>query len=375
MPPRSTSKRKSTSAANDKAPKADEAEESPLTDQEASDADDKPKAKRAKKQKPAKEESDGGGEEEEDKPKPKKAKAKKGPVEPLDASLPTNLTVPDPLALFERPQEGRIRISAWNVAGLRASEKKGFSRYVEAEDADVLVVTETKTPEIALPALDSRYEHRFWGNHSKKGQAGTAIFSKTKPLNVIYGMHDGGEDVSKEESEGRCVTLEFDNTFVVGTYVPNAGSGLKNMDQKKAWNRAFERYLRELDAKKPVVWCGDLNVVATEKDIRNWKTNYNKSPGCTDDEIDGFSSQLNPPEDSGHKKLVDVWRHFNPDKEGHYTYQAYKFQCRSKGIGWRLDYFVTSERLMPKVKSCEMRHEIWGASDHLPLVLDIEGPL
>ncbi|GAA5830345.1 hypothetical protein JCM11251_001317 [Rhodosporidiobolus azoricus] len=374
MPP----KRKS---ATDAVPaKEEEEDDSPLTEQD-SDPAAKPKKKRTKKQAAAKKdesagEEDGDGEDEDGKGKKKKAaKAKKPPVEPLDPSLPTNLTIPDPLSPFERPGEGRIRISSWNVAGLRACEKKGFSRYVEAEDADILVVTETKTPEIKVPSLDSRYEHRFWGNHNKKGQAGTAIFSKIKPLDVTYGMHDENGEVPREDSEGRCVTLEFEKTFVVGTYVPNAGAGLKTLEQKKAWNRVFERYLRELTAKKPVIWCGDQNVVATEKDIRNWKTNYNKSAGCTDDEINGFNSQLNPSEDSGHEKLVDVWRQLNPDKEGHYTYQSYKFQCRSKGIGWRLDYFVVSERLMPKVKACEMRHEIWGASDHLPLVLDIEGPL
>ncbi|GAA6008936.1 hypothetical protein JCM10207_004033 [Rhodosporidiobolus poonsookiae] len=312
---------------------------------------------------------------ESDDPKPKKKRAKKDPVTPIHSHLPTNLTVPDPLQPFPRPADGTMRISSFNVAGLRASEKKGFSRYVIAEDADILVVTETKTAAIALEALDDRYPFRYWGDSAKKGQAGTAVFSKVEPVNVTYGLPNGGEDVSLAESKGRCVTLEFANSFVIGTYVPNAGAGLKNLPDKVAWNRAFERYLRELDAKKPVIWCGDLNVVPTDKDIRNWKTNYNKSAGCTDDEINGFNAQLNPSDESGHKKLVDVWRHLNPDEEGYYTYQSYKFQCRSKGIGWRLDYFVVSERVMEKVKACEMRHEIWGASDHLPLVVDIEGPL
>ncbi|GAA6027049.1 hypothetical protein JCM8097_006070 [Rhodosporidiobolus ruineniae] len=337
----------------------------------ASDADDKPK--------PTKDDAEDSPlsevESEEDKPKKKKAKKAKEPVTPLDKSLPVNKTVPDPLEPFEKPKEGVVRISAWNVAGLRASEKKGFSRYVNAEDADILVVTETKTPEIAVESLNSRYEHRFWGDHHKKGQAGIAIFSRHKPLNVVYGLPDGTPDVSKEESEGRTITLEFESLYLIGVYVPNAGAQFKTLNAKKAWNRAFERYLRELDAKKPVVWCGDFNAIRGEKDIRNWKTNHNKSAGAHDDEIEGLNSQLMPAEESGHEKLVDVWRHLNPDKEGHYTYQAYKFDCRTKGIGWRLDYQVVSERLMPKVKACEMRHEIWGASDHLPIVLDIEGPL
>ncbi|BGP06056.1 hypothetical protein JCM10049v2_001875 [Rhodotorula toruloides] len=305
---------------------------------------------------------------------PKKKRAKKPPVTPLDPSVPTNKEVPEDLSPFPRPPEGCVRISAWNVAGLRASEKKGFSRYVNAEDADILVVTETKTPELSLPALDDRYEYRYWGDHVKKGHAGTAIFSKIKPLNVSKGFQ-ASEEVTAADSEGRMITLEFENSYVVGTYVPNAGNGLKTLPEKEKWNRAFETYLRELDAKKPVIWCGDLNVVPTPTDIRNWKTNYNKSAGCTDAEINGFKAQLNPEEGSGHKRLVDVWREKHPDLEGHYTYYSYKFQCREKGIGWRLDYQVVSERLLPKVKACEIRAEIWGASDHVPIVLDIEGPL
>ncbi|GAA5848667.1 hypothetical protein JCM8547_004590 [Rhodosporidiobolus lusitaniae] len=348
MPPKPTSsKRKIESPSPSSAAAA--AEDSPLSDPPASDEDDKPKKKRAKKA--------------------------KDPVVPLDPNLPTNLTVPDPLEPFARPAEGAVRVSAFNVAGLRASEKKGFSRYVEAEDADILIVTETKTPEIKLDSLDSRYEYRYWGDSKKKGQAGTAVFSKIKPLDVVYGIPGDARDIFHEDSAGRCVALEFKTCYMVGTYVPNAGAALKTMPEKKAWNAAFERYLRELDGKKPVIWCGDLNVVATEKDIRNWKTNYNKSAGCTDDEIAGFNSQLNPPEDSGHEKLVDVWRHQNPEQEGHYSYYSYKFKCREKGIGWRLDYVVVSERLLSKVKACEMRQEIWGASDHIPLILDIEGPL
>lgn len=127
------------------------------------------------------------------------------------------------------------------------------------------------------------------------------------------------------------------------------------MPRKQAWNAAFEAYVRELDAKKPVVWVGDFNVVLTDSDIRNWKTNYEKSAGCTSIEIDGFNSQLNPPDGSGHAKLIDTWRVLHPDTVGHYSYYGYRFQCRSKGIGWRLDYNVVSERLMPRVKQSEIR--------------------
>lgn len=223
------------------------------------------------------------------------------------------------------------------------------------------------------------------------------MLSKIEPLSVTMGLPTLAPQA---DSEGRIITLEFAHHFVVGVYVVNAGDGLKAMPQKEAWNRAFETYLRELDAKKPVVWTGDINVVPGEKDIRNWKTNYNKSAGCTQIEIDGFMAQLNPSPESGHKKLIDVWRRewrlfyagdgeqgrvltagwrasadLHPDTEGVYSYYSYRFQARMKGIGWRLDSFLLSERLLDKVGQCEIRSTVYGASDHLPLILDIKGPL
>jgi AP endonuclease-1 len=180
--------------------------------------------------------------------------------------------------------------------------------------------------------------------------------SKIEPLNVTIGLPTAEGDLSL--TAGRIVTLEFANSYVVGTYVPNAGAALKEMPRKEAWNAAFERYLRQLDAKKPVIWGGDLNVVPTEQDVRNWKTNYEKSAGCTSKEIHAFNRQLNPEEGSGHEKLIDVWRKLHPDVVGHYSYYSLRFQCRVKGIGWRLDYAVVSERLLGKVKQCEIRQEV-----------------
>lgn len=132
------------------------------------------------------------------------------------------------------------------------------------------------------------------------------------------------------------------------------------MDLKEAWNASFEKHVRALETKgkKPIVWTGDLNCVPTDKDIRNWKTNYNKSAGCTQIEIDGLMRQMNPPEGSGHERLVDAWRELHPDLEGHYTYYSYRFSCRTKGIGWRLDSFIVSEQLLSKVNQCEIRHAI-----------------
>ncbi|ORY59440.1 Endonuclease/exonuclease/phosphatase [Leucosporidium creatinivorum] len=306
------------------------------------------------------------------KPAAKKSKAKE-PVKPLDASLPHNTTFPKDLQPFPTKAEGSVRLSAWNVCGIKACDKKGFRSYLEAEDADIIILTETKSVDPQIKELDDRYEHRYWGTDPKKGYAGTAVLSKIKPVSVVFGLP--GTKEPQANSAGRCVTLEFENSYVVGTYVPNAGAKLANLDKKEAWNEAFEAYLRELDAKKAVIWGGDLNVVPTETDVRNWKTNYNKTAGATQQEIDGFEKQLNPSAESGHKPLKDAWRQLHPDAVGYYTYFSARFQCREKGIGWRLDSFVVSERLMEKVKQCEIRLEIYGASDHVPVVLDIEGPL
>ncbi|GAA5878406.1 hypothetical protein JCM16303_002762 [Sporobolomyces ruberrimus] len=327
-------------------------------------------------------------EEEPKKKKAKKAPVKKGPVTPIHPDLPNNTAFPDPLEPFPRPEGNRdagdedkvVRISSWNVAGLKACEKKGFSKYVEAEDADILCLNETKCENLSLPSIDDRYPYRYWGVHHKKGQAGVAIFSKIEPINVVKGLPTTEPDVPQKDSEGRIITLEFEKSYVVATYVPNAGQGLKTLPEKAAWNKAFEVYLRELDSKKPVIWIGDLNVVPTDLDIRNWKTNYNKSAGVTDTEIDGFKSQLAGPEkeegkEGGAGKMIDVWRERNKELIGHYTYFSYKFQCRSKGIGWRIDMVVASERILSKVKQCEIRQTIYGASDHVPIIVDIEGPL
>ncbi|GAA5835153.1 hypothetical protein JCM3766R1_006885 [Sporobolomyces carnicolor] len=321
-------------------------------------------------------------------PKKKKAKKATGPVTPIHPELPNNTAFPDPLEPFARPTaSGQLRISSWNVAGLKACEKKGFSKYVEAEDADILCLNETKCDSFPLASIDDRYPHRYWGVHHKKGQAGVAVFSKVEPINVVKGLPavesepsdddeegDGAPAPTQKESEGRIITLEFENTFVIATYVPNAGQGLKNLAEKASWNKAFQRYLHSLDEKKPVIWIGDLNVVPTELDIRNWKTNHNKSAGVTDTEIDGFNAQLAGRGGEG-GKFVDVWRQRNEGVIGHYSYFSYKFQCRFKGIGWRIDMAVTSERLLDKVKQCEIRQTIYGASDHVPIVIDFEGPL
>ena len=224
--------------------------------------------------------------------------------------------------------------------------------------------------------------------------AGTAILSKHKALSVTRTL-PGHPDPNY--TKGRIVTLEFDNTYVVGTYVPNAGTGLKTLNEKNMWNEHFTTYIRDLDKKKPVIWTGDLNVAPTaigklaaqlcsgrcsriNPDLANPKTNWNKTPGYTEAETTAFKNILTPPSDAPDDakddapKFIDVWRHLHPDTH-HYTYFSYRFRCREKNLGWRLDMFVLSERLLERVKMCEIRDEIYGASDHCPVVMEIEGAL
>ncbi|GAA5965259.1 hypothetical protein JCM3765_006376 [Sporobolomyces pararoseus] len=378
MPPRSKSTTASSSSSSSKVEKKKRSPSSDLSEEEPINSDkeeeEPPKKKKQKKKEPA---------------------VKKGPVTPIHPELPNNTTLPDPLEPFPKPfnhEKGVLRISSWNVAGLKACEKKGFSKYVEAEDADILCLNEHKSQqEFKIDSIDSRYPYRYWGIHHKKGQAGVSIFSKIKPLNVTKGIpppfsSTQEEEVeegkvrgpSQEESKGRIITLEFENNYLIATYVPNAGQGLKNLAEKAAWNKTFENYLFDLDSKKPVIWIGDLNVVPTELDIRNWKTNYNKSAGVTDTEIKGFKSQLKgppPTPEGGERGFIDVWREKNPNVIGNYSYFSYKFQCRSKGIGWRIDFAIVSKRIFEKVETCEIRQSIYGASDHVPIVIDIQGPL
>ncbi|EJF65845.1 hypothetical protein DICSQDRAFT_77688 [Dichomitus squalens LYAD-421 SS1] len=274
---------------------------------------------------------------------------------------------------FAPKAAGAVRIATWNICGLAAAQKKGFKVYFDAEDADILILTETKVNNPpADPEFTQRYPHRYWAISDKKTYSGTAILSKIEPLSVKYDL-PGHPD--KSAVKGRIVTLEFESCYVIGTYVTNAGTGLKTLDAKKEWNKHFEVYIRELDKKKPVIWTGDLNVAPTALDLANPKTNWNKTPGYTEAETSAFARVLN--EDGAEPdapKFVDVWRKRHPDLR-HYTYFSYRFNCREKGLGWRLDMFVVSERLEEKVQMCEIRSEIYGASDHCPVVLELAGPL
>ncbi|KAI0647035.1 Endonuclease/exonuclease/phosphatase [Trametes meyenii] len=269
-------------------------------------------------------------------------------------------------------RRGEAQMQA-GLAELVGAAAQGFKSYVDAEDPDVLVLTETKVNNApADPALADRYPHRYWSIADKKTYSGTAILSKVEPLSVDYTL-PGHPDPSSVK--GRIVTLEFASYYLVGTYVVNAGTGLKTLDAKKEWNTHFEAYIRALDAKKPVIWTGDLNVAPTALDLTNPKPNWNKTPGYTEAETSSFARILNASgEEPDAPKFVDVWRKTHPALK-HYTYFSYRFSCREKGIGWRLDMFVLSERLVERVKMCEIRSDIYGASDHCPVVMEVESPL
>ncbi|KAF7294794.1 DNA-(apurinic or apyrimidinic site) lyase [Mycena indigotica] len=303
------------------------------------------------------------------------------------ATGPTNTVLPDVIE-FPPRISGTLRLATWNVCGIAASQKKGFKRYVEAEDPDILVLTETKVNNEPVDlALKARFPHWYWSISSKKTYSGTAILSKIKPLSVTTTL-PGHPD--PDLVKGRIITLEFENSYVVGTYVVNAGQDLKTLEQKKEWNVHFTTYIRDLDKRKPVIWTGDLNVAPTDLDLSNGKKNWNKSPGYTEAETTAFKNILEPPSEvADSNKFVDVWRQRHPD-ERQYTYFSYRFNCRLKGLGWRLDMFVLSERIADRVKmvwypllwlhslsifQCEIRSEIYGASDHCPLVMEIEGAL
>ncbi|KAJ6502350.1 Endonuclease/exonuclease/phosphatase [Mycena sanguinolenta] len=305
---------------------------------------------------------------------PKKAKPAKKPkvAEERINTQPTNKVLPVNIVFPERIP-GTLRLATWNVCGLAASQKKGFKYYVEAEDPDILVLTETKVNNEPVDlALKARFPYWHWSISDKKTYSGTAILSKHKPLSVTTTL-PGHPDPTYVK--GRIVTLEFENSYVVGTYTVNAGTNLKTLDEKKEWNIHFETYIRDLDKTKPVIWTGDLNVAPTEIDLTNAKSNWNKTPGYTEAETTSFKNILDPPESvPDAKKFVDVWRSLHPT-DRQYTYFSYRFNCREKGIGWRLDMFVLSERMADRVKMCEIRSEIYGASDHCPLVMEIEGAL
>lgn len=250
-----------------------------------------------------------------------------------------------------------MKIISWNVNGIRAVMKKGFPDFVKKYNPDILCLQETKAHPDQVDELLNDYEHHFWNSADKKGYSGTAIFSKIKPLNVSYG---GGIDVG--DTEGRIVTAEFDQFFLVNVYTPNAKRGLARLDYRQEWDKLFYAYLKELEKSKPVITCGDLNVAHTEIDLARPKNNT-KNAGFTQEERSGFQRYL----DGG---FLDTFRMFNQDPEN-YTWWSYMFNARAKNLGWRIDYFLASEKLKNNIISAEILNEVMG-SDHCPVTLNLK---
>ena len=250
-----------------------------------------------------------------------------------------------------------MKFISWNVNGLRAVAGKGFADIFKELDADFFCLQETK---MQAGQLDLQFDgyHSFWNYADKKGYSGTAIFTRHTPLSVTYGI-----GIYEHDHEGRVITLEMEDFYLITAYVPNSQDGLKRLDYRMKWEDDFRNYLLELDKKKPVIVCGDLNVAHKEIDLKNPKTNR-MNPGFTDQEREKFTALL----DSG---FTDSFRFFFPDLEGAYSWWSYRFQARAKNTGWRIDYFVVSNRLAERMESAAILNEIMG-SDHCPVELTLK---
>ncbi len=247
-----------------------------------------------------------------------------------------------------------MKFISWNVNGLRAVVGKGFADIFKQLDADFFCLQETK---MQAGQLDLNFEgyNSYWNYADKKGYSGTAIFTRHTPINVTYGI-----GIDEHDHEGRVITLEMENFYLITAYVPNSQDGLKRLDYRMTWEDDFRNYLLELDKKKPIIVCGDLNVAHKEIDLRNPKTNR-MNPGFTDQEREKFTTLLA----SG---FTDTFRHFYPELTEAYSWWSYRFQARAKNAGWRIDYFVVSNRLTEHMESASIHNKIFG-SDHCPVEL------
>lgn len=250
-----------------------------------------------------------------------------------------------------------MKFISWNVNGLRACVQKGFLDYFNSIDADFFCIQESKLQAGQID-LDLPDYHQYWNYAEKKGYSGTAIFAKNEPLSVSYGI-----GIEEHDKEGRVITLEYDNFYLVTCYTPNSQNELKRLPYRMQWEDDFREYLKTLDAKKPVVLCGDLNVAHNEIDLKNPKTNR-KNAGFSDEERAKMTELLG----SG---FTDTFRYFYPDAEGIYSWWSYRFKAREKNAGWRIDYFITSKRINDKLKKAAIHTDVLG-SDHCPVEVDIE---
>jgi len=250
-----------------------------------------------------------------------------------------------------------MKLISWDVNGLRACLGKGFADYFAREDADFFCLQETKM-QPGQAEIPAEGYHQYFYSAEKKGYSGTAILTKHKPISVSYGM-----DSELHDHEGRLITLEYENFYMVTVYTPNSQRELTRLQYRLCWEEDFRMYLKKLDAKKPVIVCGDLNVAHKEIDLKNPKTNVNNA-GFTPQERAAMTKLL----DSG---FVDTFRHLYPDAVGAYSWWSYMFSARAKNAGWRIDYFLVSERIRDRITAAAIHSDVMG-SDHCPVVLEID---
>lgn len=250
-----------------------------------------------------------------------------------------------------------MKLITWNVNGLRAAMNKGFFDFVREEAPDFLCLQETKMQEGQAPVLLEGYL-QYWNSAIRKGYSGTAIFARKEPLSVNLHIDEEGHD-----EEGRAITLEYDGFYLVNIYTPNAQEKLARIDYRMAWEDAFRRYVTKLDRKKPVIMCGDLNVAHQEIDLKNPKSNRGNA-GFSDEERGKFTELLKA-------GFTDTFRHLYPDVESAYTWWSYRFTARANNAGWRIDYFLVSDRIRNRVRDVILRSDIFG-SDHCPVVIEID---
>ena len=250
-----------------------------------------------------------------------------------------------------------MKCISWNVNGLRACVQKGFLEQFNEMDADFFCIQESKLQENQIE-LDLPGYYQYWNYAIKKGYSGTAVFTKRKPLCVQYGI-----GLEEHDQEGRVITLEYDQFYLVTVYTPNSKQELERLDYRMKWEDDFLQYLKELEKKKPVIFCGDLNVAHREIDLKNPKTNHHNA-GFTDEERQKFDQLI----DHG---FIDTFRYFYPELEGAYSWWSYRFKAREKNAGWRIDYFITSPSLKENLEDAKIHSEIMG-SDHCPVELDLK---
>lgn len=249
-----------------------------------------------------------------------------------------------------------MKLMSWNVNGLRAVFRKGFDKQFETFNADILCLQEIKMQEGQLDFFPEGY-HSYYHYAEKKGYSGTAIFSKEKPLSVAYGL-----GIEKHDTEGRLITLEFEDFYLVNSYTPNSQQKLKRLDYRMEWEDDLRAYLQKLDEKKPVILCGDLNVAHNEIDLSNPSSNR-RNPGFSDEERQKMTELL----EAG---FIDSFRHFYPDAKERYSWWSYRTAARTRNIGWRIDYFIVSEKLKDKMVDADILDEVMG-SDHCPVLLEL----